>query len=332
MTTVAQNETTTQQQIDMTYDVELVQANIKQTMAVAGAKSRDRWQVPVGIVRVLPNFNVRLKNAKWKARVRTIANSMKREGFKQDKPLSGYTAYDGDNMVVYLYGGHTRWEALALANAELKAAGQDQIESVPFVAAPSGTSVQDLTVDLVTGNQEAKLEPYEIGIVCKRLQGYGRDEKEIAEALSITETYVSSLLSLMAAPKYIHDLVQNDQISAGMAMSMLRKHKGNAVQVIKASMENAKAKGKGRLTGKHVIGASYAKQVHQSAPAMVDLLKDMQADPVCKSLPPELQNRLSEIMATLQAAQTLEKAITTPAPEKAQTDVNAEVAADAVAA
>ena len=78
------------------FEVQLVQGSTKKAMHSANASSRDLWQVEIESIRVIDNFNVRIKDDKYDAHIRALADSMKSEGFYQDKPLAGYVAKDGE--------------------------------------------------------------------------------------------------------------------------------------------------------------------------------------------------------------------------------------------
>ena len=302
---------TVQQELSMTYDKVLVAGSTKGAMKEAKAASRDRWQVPVTAIEFLPNFNVRIKNDAYWARVRRYADSMKLVGFKQDKPLSGIVIVENGVQTIKGYGGYTRWDALALANKELAAEGRDQITSVPMVIAPSGTTIEDLTDDLVTGNNGEQLQPFEIGIVCKRKQSYGSSVEDIARDLGFSPTYVETLLFLMGAPKLIRDMVQNDQVGALEAVRVMREKGDKAVEVLQQGLERVASAGKTRVTAKFMPGAAQQKAIKKAAPEMVDTLKEIKKDPGYATLQPEIQQKLDQLLRKLDEAEQ-ETAKSTP--------------------
>lgn len=293
MTTIPQKE------LMLDFELNLVPGSTKAAMSDSGSSSRDLWQVKIEDIRLIPNFNARVKNEKYAARVEEIANSMLLEGYKQNHPLAGYVAKEGNTNVIYLYAGHTRFDAVKLAVSR-----GANIVKVPMVIAPIGTSVEDLTVDLVTGNNGERLTAFEVGIVCKRLIGYNWSPTEIAMKLNMKEPAVNDLLLLMSAPKFIRDLVQSDTVSASEAIKMLHKYGSKAVEVMQKSLERAQAAGKSKITAKHVPGAIYKKAVLKSAPVMVTALKAVQSDPGFASLSPENQAKLADLLTSLAVAET----------------------------
>jgi ParB family transcriptional regulator, chromosome partitioning protein len=250
-------------------DLNITAGNTKVAMKEAGAGSSDLWKVPPDALHILPNFNVRVRNPEYEAHVRGLADSMKAGGYKQDKPLSGYVAFEDGSQKIYITDGHSRLEAVRLAIHE-----GAEIPRVPIVVAQAGATIEDLTVSLATSNNGKPLSPFELGIVCKRLIGFGWEIKEIAVRLTISEQYVRNLLSLMAAPLEIRQMVMEEQISASTAVVILDKHGDKALEVIQAAQERAASKGNGKVTQRHVDPAhEFKKQCRDRARDMFILLQ-----------------------------------------------------------
>lgn len=229
-------------------EIQFIQGAIKRAMREAGAVASDMWMVPVDEIRVYEGFNVRVKDEGYQARVREIADSILANGFYRDKPLVGFAARGDDGKdIVYLTDGHTRHEALLLAIEE-----GAEIKSVPMVTKPAGTSMEDLTVALVTGNTASPLRPFEVAMVCKRMIGYSVAEADIARRLQLSEKYVGDLLYYAAAPAEIRALVEDGHVVLGLAVSTLRKHGPAAIDVLRQGLERAQADGKNRVTPSQV--------------------------------------------------------------------------------
>lgn len=226
--------------------------------AMKGVSSGDLWKVPRERIHVEPGFNVRVHDKDYEAHVRAIADSMKENGYYSDKPLAGFVG-DGDRII--LTDGHTRLAGYDLAVSEGLIAFP-----LPMVTKPRGTSMEDLTVALVTSNSGKPLSPYELGLVCKRLIGYGMEVKDVAKRLSLTEVYINNLLDLVGAPKAIRDMVINGAVSATLAINTLHEHGKDAAKVLGAGVKEAKASGKERATQKHVKAAT-EKKAKKSKPA-----------------------------------------------------------------
>ena len=225
---------------------DLVPGSVKAAMKEAGASSADLWMVPYDQIRVIEGFNVRVRSPEYLSHVEAIKNSITANGFYRDKPLGGYVGKDEDgNNVIYLTDGHTRHEAVGIAIEEGHA-----IEALPVLVKPQGTSQEDLTVALVTGNSGRPLTPIETAIVCKRLQGFGLDNKAIANRLGFTKKYVDNLFDLLAAPAAVRKLVEQGKVSASLAIEELKKDGKGAAKKLTEAVEVAEAGGKKKVTKK----------------------------------------------------------------------------------
>lgn len=229
--------------------MELNAGKVKDAMRDAGATSADLWKVPVEELHVLEGFNVRSGGADQKAHIAALTDSIMANGFYQSKPLAGYVAEKDSKQIIYLTDGHCRFEAVQEA---IKRGAE--IKSLPVVVSPKGTSLEDLTVALVTSNSGKPLTPYETATVCKRLVSFGWDEKEIAKRLSKTTQQVSDLLVLVAAPAAVRKLVAEGEVSATLAIETLKRHGPEAAERLSAGVEKAKASGKKKATKKHIDG------------------------------------------------------------------------------
>jgi ParB family chromosome partitioning protein len=307
-----------QQALDLEFNRSLFPTNVKKAMSELGGSKRDFYMLPLSSLTILELFNVRVHNAAWHARVRTIANSMKRDGFKQDKPISTIAVTKDGKTLNHPYDGHTRLAAVALANKELAEEGKPLIEEVPTKPAPMGTTLEDITNNLVTGNMGAPLEPFEVAIVCKRKVGYGSTVEQIAIDLDLTVGYVNDLLLLMGSPKAIRDMVQNDQVSASEAITALKKHEDRALEHLQRALARAQADGKTRATGKYMPGHIYNRAVKTQTPGMVHAIKELKKDAGYQGLKPENQKILDEILAALSAAEEQESAAAPQAEIKEQ--------------
>jgi len=272
------------------FDSNLTAGNVKAAMKDAGAVSADLWQVAPDRLRVLEGFNARVKNEAYTGRVRWIADSIKANGYYKDKPLSGFVAREDGVDVIYVTGGHRRHEAVHLAISE-----GVEVPHVPVVIKPKGTGMEDLTVDLIVGNEGEPLTTYEQAVVCKRLAGFGWDSKEIARRVGYsTAQYVDGLLALAAAPLPIRKMVIESVISATTAIDAIKKHGDKATDVLLAAVVKA---GGGRVTAKAMPGADFKKACKKAAEPMYTALTKVKADPGFAGLSEEVRGILAELLA-----------------------------------
>jgi len=229
---------------------ELVRGNLKAAMASAGATNpHSLWTVHPSHLRVIEGFNGRIRTPSYLEHLADVKNSIRENGYYQDKPLAGYVAKEDGDDVIYVTEGHTRFEAVR----ELIDEGHE-IEKVPVVIKPNGTSMEDLTIALVTSNNGRPFTTYETALMVKRLIGMGLDEATIAKRLNFKsgKKYVDDLLTLAGAPKAIRDMVIADKIAATLAIQELTKHGAKATERLKAAVEKATAGGKKKASAKHL--------------------------------------------------------------------------------
>ncbi|MGP1677882.1 MAG: ParB/RepB/Spo0J family partition protein [Burkholderiales bacterium] len=227
--------------------LELIQGRVKEAMHEAGASSGDLWKVPIGDIHVIPGFNVRSNGVDHADHLAGLVGSIMANGFYLNRPLAGYVALKDGKNLVYLTDGHCRLEA---AQEAIKLGAE--IKTLPVVVSPKGTSLEDLTVGLVTNNSGKPLSQFEIGMVCKRLVGFGWDIKEIAKRLSLASPRVDDLLMLVAAPASVRKLVADGTVSATQAIGTLKRDGPKASEKLQAGAEKAKAAGKKKATAKHI--------------------------------------------------------------------------------
>lgn len=229
---------------------ELISGNVKAAMKSLGASSSDLWKVEPAKLRRLKDFNGRIRTPAYLEHLASIKESIRENGYYPDKPLAGYVAKDDDGSdVVYVTEGHTRFEAVD----ELIAEGVE-FGTIPVVIKPKGTTMEDLTIALVTSNEGRPFTTYEKALMVKRLVGMGMDEATIAKRLSFKtgKAYVDDLLLLAGAPKAVRDLLIADKIAATMAIAELKASGPKAAERLKAAVDTAAEKGKAKASPKHL--------------------------------------------------------------------------------
>jgi len=281
----------------LTFDAQFHPGSIKAAMKLVGAGSRDLWQVDPHQIKTCDNFNVRVQNEAYDARIRFLADSIKQNGFFQDFPLAGYVAKEDSGEVIYITGGHRRLAAALLAISE-----GAELTRVPVVVSQSGVSMEDLTVALVIGNEGEPLSLYEVGVVCKRLSSMGLAESEIARRLQRTPQQVKDVLLLIGSSHVIRQMVIDNVVSATFAIEMLNTHGAKALDKLMEAQNRAEAAGKTKVTAKHAApDAIFKKTVKKAAQPMFEVITEISADPAYQSLSPAVRTKLDELLAKLKA-------------------------------
>lgn len=277
---------------EFAFDAQLHPGSIKSAMRNAGAASRDLWQVPPGEIHIVEGFNVRIKDDAYRAHVRSIADSIKAEGFYQHAPLAGYVAKENGEDVIYAYDGHCRLEAVELAISE-----GAEIPVLPVSVSQAGLSMDDMIVAMVRSNSGKRLTTYETALVCKRLVRSGFDEKQIGDRLNLSAQYVSGLLSLVAAPAEVRNMVIAGKVAATTAIEMLAKHGEKATEKLEKAQELAGTK---KVTAKHVIKEKTLKsEVSANAEKMFNILHSVHSDFRFGGLTPTNQEKVRGMMVHL---------------------------------
>lgn len=250
-------------------------------------------------LRVMPDFNPRIKDQAYFDHIRALADSIKENGFYQDKPLAGISGYEGKRSVIYVTDGNCRFEALKIAIKE-----GAPIQWVPVVLKDRTTTMEDLSVALVKSNEGRRFSPLELSIVAKRLFKFGWNGKKIAQKLGFTEDYVSKLLTLSGAPHEIRRMIESGYVSAGVALESMRQHGAEATNVLKGAMDSAKADGNSGVTRKYLPLQVFKKTLTKAAPEMATAIERIQQHAVFSRLPADLQETVNKIIAEVNAAKS----------------------------
>lgn len=302
--------------LEAPFELQLVAGSIKGAMKVSNAGSKDLWQVPVTAIKVLAGYQAKVHNKTYIARVHHLAESMVEIGWLDGSVLSGYTAtVEGESEpVIYVIGGHTRLLALEIANKARAKRGLAPIDSVPMSVNTKGVSMDDLNVQMIRGNENGELAPYEQGIVCKRLLGAGHDEKAVQLMTGVKDPWFSRLMLLMAAPNKLKQMVAFEVIAATFAIEMIEEHGPKALKVIEEVQAELAAKTKPgpdgvqtpaseiKVSKKHMPKTpeqQTAKVFKKLAPVMHITLREVQADPGFSSLSKENQETIMRLMDEL---------------------------------
>ena len=287
---------------DSDFAIEVEPGGIKKVKSEHRRSDAMSFIAPEELV-VIDGFNVRVHDESYQAHIRELADSMKADGFKIDKPITCYVRRAGDGTdQICVTDGHSRLQAVLLANSEL---GQGaRIDTVPVILLSKTVNMADLTVDLVRSNSGRPLSPYEISIVVKRLVNMEFEEKEIAGKLGFTGQYVGDLILLAAAPKPLANLIVTGLVSASTAIEALKKHgPAKATELLKAAAEKAQSEGKRKVTAAALPGVALTRAVRKSAPRLYEGVQQVRQDPGYTGLQPGTRELLDTLLRELSAAQ-----------------------------
>lgn len=273
----------------------LVAGSIKSAMKVAGAGSKDLWQVPVESFVVLPGFNPRIDTKQYKARIRRLADSIKTEGFYQAFPIGAFANESGQIIV---RSGFTRLAAAKLAINE-----GAELETLPCVVSQSGLDDSDIAVSFIRDNEGAPLTIYETAVIVQRLTKFGHEPEVIAERLGFSEQHIQNLLGLMASPMKLKEMVANEVCSASLAIELIAKHGGEkALEKLIAAAEGVKENGKEKVTAKDVEepGKAFRKACKKQGADLFNIITAICETDCFEKLDQKLYDKLSAVMAEIE--------------------------------
>jgi len=271
--------------------------SIKGAMKVAGATSKDLWQVQPSALVVIPGLNPRVMNPGYKAWIRELADSMKSEGFYAHKPLAGYV---NEEAQIVVRDGFTRLLAVELANSELPA--DQRIEALPVIVSQVGVTTEDITVAFVRNNTGRSLSIYETAVIVKRLAKFGHDSKEIARRLGFTEQHINNLLALIVAPAALREMVAQEVVSGSLAIDLISKHGAiKALERLKSGLVEAKAAGKTKVSAKDVKSDTFGKAVKKNAVELYEVLQALGDTNAFKDIKPDLYARIEAVLEDIEA-------------------------------
>lgn len=207
----------------------------------------DLYRVSPNDIHVKEGFNSRVKNFDENDEDDiALAHSIAQIGVKQ--PITVFWE-DGK---AWLSDGHRRHGAALYAIANL---GADPELLLPVQTEPPAASEAERIFSQIVRNSGKPLTALEQGTVFKKLLDHGWSEQDIADKAGLSKQRVSDLLDLLKAPAKIKKMVTRGQISATLAITTLKKTKGDgkkAAEALEAGVTKARTEGKTKATAKHV--------------------------------------------------------------------------------
>ena len=139
---------------------------------------------------------------------------------------------------------------------------------------------------------------------------------------------MSDLLTLVAAPKVVQDMIALGQVSSTLALHTINEHGSQAASVLKEAIKEAEATGKTKATGKHVKKATAASKPPKPKWPKEINAADVLSDAVAcgfhyqqSELAAEIEENLLKLAATLYARVGVEVFKDEPEPvTEAETD------------
>ncbi|WP_440986197.1 ParB/RepB/Spo0J family partition protein (plasmid) [Xanthomonas sontii] len=281
------------------YESNLICGNVK-AVKNANKRSDSMYFLPIEDIVIQEGYNVRVPTESYDEHLRSIAASMLAEGFHLDSPLSVYVAkLDGEDRAV-LVRGHTRLKAVELANRQ--GAG---ITAVPVIFKSKATSPTELDLDLIKSNSGLHLTTYENAVVIKRLLNHGLEPHEIAKEAGFSIPYVETLVTLASAPAKLAKLVAYDEVSASLAVELIRKHGPVAAQrLAMEALERAKNAGHKQATVRNLPDAGFKRAVKKAATQLFEITEAITSDPGYANLADDTREKIEALLVGIRATKS----------------------------
>jgi len=224
------------------------------------ASKGSEFIIPFDKIIIDPTFNARKDFGDLNGLAKDIAN----RGL--DIPL--IVRYSDDGKSVVIIDGERRYRAIKIAN-EKKLCQHGDILDVRCVMEPPGTDDIARCLKMFSTGTNAKplTDMEQAEVVYRLVTVYNLKPKEIAAKLSKSQTYVSHLLELHAAPHEIKQAVAKKQLSPTAAVKTARATPDKRSQVM-AKVRTAKPGKKVKVTD--------VEKITKGIPAMISskVIKD----------------------------------------------------------
>lgn len=246
----------------------------------------DLLQINPELIGVDPDYNVRKFDAANDPEDAALVESIRHNGIRT--PLT--VRLMGERVVVV--AGHRRLAAVTLLNA----AGSE-IKTLPCMPEQRGTTVEDRDLDLITSNSGKPLTELQRAAVFVRLLRHGWSESEIAKRVGVTEQTVRNQIAIHELPTPIKHMVEAEEVSASLAVQVVRSEGEAAPAVLEEALEIAKAEGKDKATAKSVAKVETKGAAKKAAKIAVKESSALVPAPV----PDSVIDLKADVLATLDA-------------------------------
>ena len=185
------------------------------------------------------------------------------------EPLKGYQdEIDGETKLI-LTNRHRRFAATQKAESE----GHEIL--IPVLLETKYSNDTDYLITQIVSNDGKPLTTLEQAEVFKRLLDHGWDESKIASKTGKNRATVINYLSLLSQPIEVVQMVEKEQVSPTLALSVSREHGADAPEILQQSVELAQSEGKDKATAKHVAAVESGDAVASRKPNLKKLVKSI---------------------------------------------------------
>jgi ParB/RepB/Spo0J family partition protein len=226
--------------------------SFKQLVQAGEIKRADAMKIALDDIHEEPGFNLRTEGDDLEASIDALADYIHGGGI-----VPALEVRPREEGGVWVIDGHRRRRAFIKARD--RGAPIEWVNIVAFVGNDA-----DRVARIITSQEGRKLDPLEIGLGYKRLQAFGKTNTEIASMVKKTPQHVDQMLVLANANSDVHAMVKRGEVTAGVAVGLVRKHGEDAGSHIADALTMAKANGKKKVTAGVVAGPKLPKKETES--------------------------------------------------------------------
>jgi ParB family transcriptional regulator, chromosome partitioning protein len=238
-------------------------STFKQKILAGEIKRADAMKVRYEDLHVEPGFNLRLSLDKLSHEDRAIAEADDENLFQHimsGGQLPAMEVRPRPEGGVWIVDGHRRHKQLGRAiEGGAPLADKDGVVWVRIEAFPGSDA--DRTLRVMSSADGRKLLPLEVAEGYKRLRGMGWDNERIAKHRNKTPQHVAQMLTLADANSDVQNMVAAGDVSAAVAVNVVRKHGDDAGKVLADAASAARANGKRKVTAGTLEGKPLPRKV-----------------------------------------------------------------------
>lgn len=273
--------------------------------SIALTATQSSFDALVDDIHVLEGFNPRVETPELQEHIQSIARSILQNGYFRDKPLSVIAALKGKKPILYLVDGHCRLRGIQLA-IEMGA----PVEQVPVVVKDQSTTMEDLSVSVAMSNGGKRLTPFELGVICKRLNNAGWKNAKIAERIDKSPEYVGQLLKILGAPRSIRDRFQTGELAINAALALIREH-GDDVSGVVSRMASSQTP----VKMKNIPQVRRERVLKKFSPRIYATLSEIRQHTAFSALPDDIRSKVMSLIEEVER-----KAVVPPANASGQAE------------
>lgn len=232
---------------------------------VAGIQKATYFKVDPHLVEFEPGFNLREEGPELDTYLEQLYQAMKSGAAI---PPIDVSVIDGK---IIARDGHCR----------TRAAQRLVEEGVPYSleARQYRGNDADAVLHMLGTAQGKPLTPLQQGRGFLRLIRFSMTAVQIAESTGLHRNTVDNWLVLAEAPAELQAMVSREEVSAMVAVDMVRKHGDKVVEVLKKTVEKVKSEGGTKVTKQHVAGPKIPPKVAQAfLTASIQVFKEVDAE------------------------------------------------------